>query len=346
MIGGGALAGELWSFIEIAEGKIHASGPKMASEAKRATKQLAGTPCGLVFGDSPRILAELEDYGLEKIYFYKTPPEPAVGAIADNIYRLALKNRPEAIFFAANGTGSELGARLAAKSGQVLLANLVDYESGPEGISARRSLFKAKACQQVSSKAGAPFLATIYEDSLQTIRTKEKIKPEIIYPEFLESKAKARLLKRWQLPLSEIDLTEASIVIGIGGGIKSKEFLTDEIEKLAELIEAVIGGTRVAVSKGLLTSQRQIGATGKFINADVYLPIGISGSNRHTVGLRNAKRVFPINVNKDAPIFKLADRGAIGDLYEVIPLLTKRLKEIVPGGGPDSEDIGMRKTGS
>ncbi|MDY6845299.1 MAG: FAD-binding protein [Thermodesulfobacteriota bacterium] len=120
-------------------------------------------------------------------------------------------------------------------------------------------------------------------------------------------------------------ITEAQVVIGVGGGVEKECMVM--IERLAELLEGTIGGTRVAVFKELVSAERQIGATGKFIDADIYIPIGISGSNRHTVGIRNVKHVIPINKNKSAPIFKFAELGIVGDLNKVIEHLIKILEK-------------------
>jgi electron transfer flavoprotein alpha subunit len=79
--------------------------------------------------------------------------------------------------------------------------------------------------------------------------------------------------------------------------------------------------------------ERQIGATGKFINADIYMPIGISGSNRHTSGIRNVKHVVPINIHKEAPIFKFAELGVVNDLYEVVPHLIKIIRRELEANG-------------
>lgn len=334
------MAQELWAYLQSQGKKLHGSAAKMASEVKRATRFFSGSPCGVLFHDNPAVVDELKNYGLEKIYFFHLQEELTPEEMAGQIFSLAEINDPEAIFFAANAKGSEVGARLAAKMRKKLYANVIDYEEKGKELIARKPLFGRKGCGYYPITAERPHIATIYEDALDAIATRESKKVELVYPGCSQMRPGARRLKRWKLPLHDISLQEAAIVIGIGGGVKDKSFIS-EIQELAQLLEASIGGSRVAVSKELISPGEQIGATGEFLSAEIYIPLGISGSNRHTVGLRDVKRIFPINKDKNAPIFKFSEKGAVTDIHQVVPLVKKHLQEKMAKKGDDNENSSM-----
>lgn len=323
---------EVWSFIETQKGKLHDTAHKMASEAKRNSRLFDGLPCGVFFGSSISLLQELEPYGLEKIYFFQVEGNLLPEILAENICSLAFKRHPKMITFASTPVGAELGARVAAKLGKGFISNCVDFEFREGNLVARKTIFVGKASGYFTWLSEPPYIATINLDSLEALKSNGSTRPEIVYEEFKEPAHKTTFVKRWKLPLSEVDISEASVVIGVGGGVDKKEFM-EVVENLAELIGGVVGGTRIAVFNGLIPVEKQIGATGKFINANVYIPIGISGSNRHTVGIKNVRHVVPINISKEAPIFKFAEIGIIGDLYKVVPLLVEHIKESTVLGG-------------
>ena len=103
------------------------------------------------------------------------------------------------------------------------------------------------------------------------------------------------------------------------------------INRLAELVKGVIGGSRIAVYSGLIPLERQIGTTGKWLNSDMYITIGISGAPQHVMGIKEVKNIIAINIAKEAPIFRYARLGIIGDLYEVVPKLIDLIEADLKG---------------
>ncbi|MBL7204122.1 MAG: electron transfer flavoprotein subunit alpha/FixB family protein [Desulfobacteraceae bacterium] len=325
---------EIWSFIESEDGKLHDTAPKMVSEAKRDSRLFDGVSCAVFFGppSSISLLKELEAYGLEKIYFIKSEDNLTPEILAENIYSLASERHPELILFPHTPTGGELGSRLGAKLKKGVISNCVDFELKGGKLTARKPIYEGKSYGYYTWRNEPPYIATINLTSLEAAEADKRIEPEIVHEKYKGLRTKASLVKRWKMPLSELEITEARLVIGVGNGLDRKEFM-GVIEKLAELLEGVIGGTRVAVFQGLIPVERQIGSTGKFINADIYMPIGISGSNRHTSGIRNVKHVVPINTHKEAPIFKFAELGVVNDLYEVVPHLIEIIRKELEAKG-------------
>lgn len=324
-----AMAKEIWSFIETDDGKLHDTAAKMASEARRNSKFFEeGLPCGVFFGPSTSIslLEDLQNYGLKRIYFIESEDHLTTEALAENYCSLVSKRSPELNLFAATPLGAELGARVAARLRKGFISNCVDFEFIQGKFTARKPMYEGKSYGYYTWCNEAPFVATVHLTSLEAVEADEETKFEIVYEKWKAHPTSASLIKRWKMPLSDLDIVEARLVIGVGNGVDEKEFMTI-IDELAELLEGVIGGSRVAVFRGLIPVERQIGSTGKFLNAEIYIPIGISGSNRHTSGIRNVKHVIAINQQKEAPIFKFAELGVVNDLYKVVPCLIETIKK-------------------
>lgn len=138
------------------------------------------------------------------------------------------------------------------------------------------------------------------------------------------------LLDRFSVPAEELDISEADIVVGVGRGVTDEEGLR-QVEELAAVVGAPVGGTRPAVDAGLLAFAKQIGQTGRVIAPGFYLAIGISGAQQHISGVEKAK-IIAINNDPRAPIFRLADLGAVGDFRKVLPVLVRKLREVEKEG--------------
>lgn len=328
---------EVWAFIETRNGKLDSTATKMAAEAKRDSKIFGAIPCGVSFGLFPSSLSalkQLRTYGIEKIYVLEEEGPTHPDVIVESLCSLVLKRDPEAILFAGTASGSEIAAKLAAKLGKGFVSYCVDFEFREGRLVARKPVFGGKAHAYFAWKGEPPYIATVDLHSLEAIEADKSVDPELVREKPVKTKENTKFLRRWQVPLSDLKMEEARIVVGIGGGLENKEFMKS-VDQLADLLGAVVGGSRVAVFKGYIPVAKQIGATGNFIDSDIYMPIAISGSSRHTVAIKNVKHVIPININKEAPIFKFAGLGVVGDLYKVVPAMIEYVTKL---GGLGSAD--------
>jgi electron transfer flavoprotein alpha subunit len=268
---------------------------------------------------SSQTLAELKWYGLKTLYLFQGEPVFSAEAIAHSLHSAAAKLNPQFILFADTPTGAEVAARVAAFLERGLISSCVDFESDGGKPLARKAVYNGKAHAYFTWMSPPPHLATIDLSALEDVKARNETEPEIIYEDVKEPTSLTRLLKKWELDLSEIDINEARVVIGVGRGVK-RQFM-EVINRLAQTINGVIGGSRIAVYSGLIPLERQVGTTGKWLNSDVYIAIGISGAPQHVMGIKEVKNIIAINKTKEAPIFRYTKLGIVGDLYEVVPKL-------------------------
>jgi electron transfer flavoprotein alpha subunit len=321
---------EVWSFIEIEDGGLHDTACKMAAEAQRTANIFAADACGIIYGPcSSTTLEELKWYGLKKLYLFRGEPLPSAEVIAHSLHLAAARLNPQFILFASTPLGADIAARVAAPLQRGLISNCIDFELEDEKPLARKVVYDGKAHAVFAWMTAPPYLATIDLSALEDVKDKNETEPEIIHEEVAGIVPRARLLKKWEVGLSELDLSEARIVIGVGRGVKAQ--FMEAINRLAEPIKGVIGGSRIAVYAGLIPLERQIGTTGKWLNSDVYIAIGISGAPQHAMGIKEVKDIIAINESKQAPIFRYAKLGIIGDLYEVVPKLIDLIEADIKG---------------
>jgi len=320
---------EMWSFIEMEDGKYHATGCKMAAEAGRTAKIFDLEPCGIIFGDTASLknIEELEWYGLKKLYYFYGRDAFTPEKIAAVLHQAASSHFPEFIQFADTPTGAEIAARLAAIMEKGLITGCTDFEIEGETKLARKPVYKGRMDVLATWATPPPHLATIQTMALEDIKETQRNKPEVITQRVEETPGHVNMIKKWDVSLTELDITEARVVIGVGKGVSSEFMKT--VKRLAGLMRAVIGGTRIAVFAGLVPTKNLIGTTGKWLNSELYIAMGISGAPQHVMGIKEVQEVIAINLSKDAPILNYAKLGIVGDLNEIIP----RLVSLIEGNG-------------
>ena len=251
-----------------------------------------------------------------------TVPDSAANLVPNN-------SRPYLVMAGHAGVGSDLLPRMAARLKRPLVGACVDFEKQGEGLFMTRQIFNAKMNMRVSLRGEAPYFATILPGAFPAseVGEEDRVKPETVRLEMGEVHIRQRALGREEAPSGEIDFGSASTIVAGGRGLKSPENVT-LIEELARALGGTVGASRPVVDAGWLPREHQIGSSGQTVSPKLYFAIGISGAIQHLVGMQSSQCIVAINKDADAPIFKVAQYGIVGDLFEIVPEITKIINDL------------------
>ena len=244
-------------------------------------------------------------------------------ALAD----LAGRESPRAIWGAVTSRHRELMARLAARLGAGIAADCVAFGLADGQLVATRPVYAGKLLSRVRWKTG-PSLATLRPNVFKAAEAETGRAPVVERQSLGAATPATRFVERREEAQTGLpELTEAEIVVSGGRGLKGPENFV-LLEELAGVIGAAVGASRAAVDAGWKPHRFQIGQTGRTISPKLYIGCGISGAIQHLAGMRTSKVICAVNKDADAPIFKIADFGLVGDLFEVVPLLTEEFRKL------------------
>jgi electron transfer flavoprotein alpha subunit len=320
------------AYMEIRDGKIKKSSFEALSEAKRRGDESGIEISAALVGDNVEGLAsELFCYGAAKVFVLENPrlAQYSPSGYAQALYSLAEDIKPEAIFFAATSMGKDLAPRLAAKLGVSLASDCTQVTIKDSRLEVTRPIFAGKAFARFAFKS-SPQIATLRPNVFPVMDPVEgqgvTIKKEVAIP---EDRVKDRVEEVVKAEGAELDVTEADIVVSGGRGMRGPENFALLRELTSILPHAALGASRSAVDAEWIDHQHQVGQTGKTVSPNLYLAFGISGAIQHLAGMSSSKYIVAVNKDPEAPIFKVADFGIVGDLFQVIPPLKEELKKIV-----------------
>ncbi len=298
---------------------------RLSLEALTLSRGLGGSLEAVVFGQAPDKLAA---FGVSTTYVVgderlsSPPPEPRAVAIVQLVKQVS----PSAVVAAGSERGNELLAHVAARLGQPMAANVVS--ASPDGD--RLRLVRQRWAGSLLEDAlldGSPKLLTVAPHAVAAEPAAKASATAVtaFEPALNEHAFHVRVRPVEAAATSGISLSDARVVVGGGRGVGSSEAFS-ELEELASLLGAAVGGSRVVTSAGWRPHSDQIGQTGLRIAPDLYIACGISGAIQHIVGCKAAKRILAINTDPDAPIMDVADYAVIGDLHAVVPAISAELR--------------------
>jgi electron transfer flavoprotein alpha subunit len=241
---------------------------------------------------------------------------------------LAGQHAPRAIFAPVTSRMREFVARLAARLGAGLSADSVGMAMDGEQLVATRPVYAGKLLAKVTW-AKTPWIATLRPNVFKPADAQPGKSAQVEKPAVTLPAATMKLVERREETSTGLpELTEAETVISGGRGMKGPENYVI-LENMAQVIGAAVGASRAAVDAGWRPHRFQIGQTGRTISPKLYLGFGVSGAIQHLAGMRTSKVIVAVNKDPDAPIFKIADYGIVGDLFEVVPALTDEFKKLL-----------------
>jgi electron transfer flavoprotein alpha subunit len=316
-------------FIEQRDGAFKKVAWQMISQARKLTEAHGGEVWGVLLGGDATAAAELAGrHGAHRLF-----------AAADGLerydserYGTALAafcrtHQPDLLLVGATAMGRDLGPTAAAKRGCACVSDAIGLKFEGGAWEVRRPVFAGKCFVDVVPKTALAIVA-IRPNAFMAVDGGGAPAPVAAF-DAGQAQAAPKAIVREIISADggRVELTEANIVVSGGRGIKGPENYA-LIEDLADALNAAAGASRAVVDAGWVDYSHQVGQTGKTVGPNLYIACGISGAIQHLAGMSSSKCIVAINKDAAAPIFKVADFGVVGDLFEVLPALTKAVREI------------------
>ncbi|RLG09034.1 MAG: electron transfer flavoprotein subunit alpha/FixB family protein [Thaumarchaeota archaeon] len=314
-------------YAEVESERIHPVAFELLGKAREISEKIGGEVWGIILGHEIRDLApELIQYGADKVFVYDHPTlrEFDVIRYKEILVDFVKKFDPEIFLIGATPLGRSLAPRVAAALGTGLTADCIDLRIDENGdLIQIRPAFTGNILAHIKTK-GKPVMATVRYRVMEMPEKDLSRDGEIIEMEIPEI-GETGLKVLGKVEERGVNLAEADIIVAGGRGLKSKEDLK-MLKELASLLGGVVGVSRPLVDEGWISKDHQIGFSGNTVKPKLYIACGISGSPQHLAGMRDSETIIAINTDPSAPIFRYADYGVVGDLYEVLPKLINGLK--------------------
>jgi electron transfer flavoprotein alpha subunit len=317
------------TFAEHRDGALRRSALEAVSEARRLAEALSGTVESVLVGPAGRGLADaLAAHGATRVHVFEQPElaayatEPYARAVAQVIGAV----KPFAVLVPFTAMGRDLAPRVAAKVNAGLVSDCVALSLKDGRLEARRPMYAGKAFAAVRWE-GEPQIATL-RPNVFSVGTPDASRKAEVVSATVDVAARGRVKEVKATAAGKVELTEAQIIVSGGRGLKGPENFP-LVEGLASALGAAVGASRAVVDAGWVDHQYQVGQTGKTVSPTLYVAVGISGAIQHLAGMSSSKFIVAINKDADAPIFKVANYGVVGDLFELLPKLTAAAKDFV-----------------
>ena len=312
---------------EVREGSLR----NVTFEAIAAGSQIAdgGEVVGLLVGDSVTDLAqELVAYGASRVITVEHPhlKNYTSDGYSQAILAVVEQESPEAIVFGHTSLGKDLSPKIASRLQSGLISDVTDIQGSGDDTVFIRPIYSGKAFEKVKIKDGVIF-ATIRPNNIAPLEKDGSRSGEVSAVSVDITNLRTIIKEVVRKSTEGVDLSEAKVVVAGGRGVKSEEGF-EPLKELANLLGGAVGASRGACDAEYCDYSLQIGQTGKVVTPDLYIAAGISGAIQHMAGMSNSKVIVAINKDPEANIFKVADYGIVGDLFEVVPMLIEEFKAL------------------
>ncbi|MFD4818024.1 electron transfer flavoprotein subunit alpha/FixB family protein [Peribacillus butanolivorans] len=322
------MAKKILVFSEVREGELR----NVSFEAIAAGKVVAdgGEVVSVLMGENINHLVNpLFHYGSDRVVVVN---HEQLKSYTTDAYQQALlqvidSESPEGIILGHTAIGKDVSPRIATKLQAGLISDAVAAEKNGEEIVFTRPIYSGKAFEKKKVKEGIVF-ATIRPNNIAPLEKDESNSGEITNISVDIKDLRTVIKDIVRKATSGVDLSEAKVIVSGGRGVKNKEGFKP-LHELADVLGGAVGASRGACDAEYCDYSLQIGQTGKVVTPDLYIACGISGAIQHLAGMSSSKVIVAINKDPEAPIFDVADYGIVGDLFEIVPLLTEELKEVL-----------------
>ncbi len=317
------MAEAIWVYAEVLEGAITPTTLELVTRAAEV-----GTAEAILLGAAPADAVEtLGAYGAATVYrsddavfdeFLMLPALETVSALIE-------ARRPAVVLFASSYAGRDLAAALCARLDCGAITDVGDFRLDGRNVEATIPALGGSYLTRTTLVSDGPKLLLVRPKSFEPWRSGGMATVEHIAPPSSSSVGRVRVAERVTVPVEGPQLEGASNIVAGGRGLKSAEAF-HMLHELADLIGGAVGATRAVVDAAWVPYSMQIGQTGKTVKPNVYIACGISGAIQHLAGMKTSKSIIAINTDPEAPIFKVADLGVVGDVFQVVPQLISEIK--------------------
>jgi len=324
------MAHDILVLVEHAAGKIDSITTQLLAVGSRLAEQLGVKLVGAVIGHGLESVAPaLQGSGMDKLVLVDDPALnlPSGEVQATVMAEVARQIDPRLVLIGYSLVGMELTPAIATKLGMNAWTNCVNVELRDGAVTVTRPLFDSTMHAEIALEENETAVIALQKGSFAAREsTAKQATVELLSVDVQNIPSRSKVLEITEEPRGDVDIAKAEIIVSVGRGIGNEDKIHFTAE-LAEALDGVLACSRPIVDVGWLPRERQVGASGKTVAPKVYVACGISGAIQHLTGMRDAKRIIAINKDPNAPIFQVAHVGVVGDLFEIVPALTKAAKE-------------------
>ncbi len=318
----------VWVWIENRDGAISIIGSETISAARTIADSLGQTVTGLVLGhDVAGVADEAFDLGVDAVIGCDDASLAhfRVEAFGPLVTRLAQENTPSVLLAGASIRGRDLMAWVAADLDAGLISDGIGIAVDGDTIKVTRPVYAGKLMATVFVTEGPQVITLRSRAFPQAESTGKSGTAQWVEPAVAEEAVPSKITGL-ETKDEGVSLSDASIIVSGGRGVGGPEGF-EPVRELAEVLGGAVGASRAAVDAGWIAYEHQVGQTGKTVSPDLYIANGISGAIQHQAGMRTSKIIVAVNKDADAPIFKLAHFGIVGDLFQLLPAITSEFRK-------------------
>ncbi len=322
----------VWVFAEQRDNKIQPVVFELLAKSKQIAAALKTDITAVLLGQNVDSLAsDLIAHGANQVIVSDDPLFKSFNtdAYTVQIAKLLNDNKPEVVFFGATNNGRDLAPRLAAVVDTGLTADCtqLDVDEETSKLLMTRPAFGGNLMATIICPEHNPQMATVRPGVFTAEEANPGLTGDIITVETYVKPEQVivKVVEEIKEKASDVDITEATVLVSGGRGLGSPEGFK-LLQQLADVLDGTLAASRAAVDEGWIGHDHQVGQTGKTVQPDLYIAVGISGAIQHLAGMSNARTIIAINKDPEAAIFKSAHYGIVGDYKEVIPAMIKAIE--------------------
>lgn len=316
-------------YLEIQNNSLKRVSFELITAARTLAEKTSASVAGVVINGNAALLSGTAEFGLSEVINASGDKlaKHSSTAVAAVVAQAADTAGADCVLFAANAAGQEIAPRVAARMQAGYISDVIALNAEGVDITAKKPVYAGKAV--ITTKINTPVHVYSLRPNVFTA-VKAQAPGQLNITEFtpqLNDSDFGAVVVDIARNEGKLDVSEADVIVSGGRGIKGPENYS-LIEGLAAALGGAVGASRAVVDAGWRPHSEQVGQTGKTVSPTLYVACGISGAVQHLAGMSTSKIILAINKDKDAPIFKVADYGIVGDLFDVLPKLTANIKQL------------------